>query len=159
MMFETGQDQKTTPFPLKFTPAYLSISLAIFRLRAWSLKLICCSGTGGRHVPVCLVGLEFYVLSQDERLKYTNLSRDIKLIEGEDGFSKNIWTPNIFIENERESTLMKTTRDSTFVRIHDTGTVHYHYRLKTVVLCDFKLERFPHDTQNCTIRMESCKDS
>ena len=63
------------------------------------------------------------LLSQDNRLKFTNLSEEIKLIEGEDWFTKSIWTPNIFIENERESTLMKTTRDSTFVRIHDTTTI------------------------------------
>jgi len=64
-----------------------------------------------------------FLLFQENRLKFTNFSEEIKLIEGEDWFTKSIWMPNIFIENERESTLMKTTRDSTFVRIHDTTTI------------------------------------
>ena len=32
-----------------------------------------------------------------------------------------------------------------------------HYRLKTVVICDMQLNRFPHDIQNCTIKFESCE--
>ena len=88
---------------------------------------------------------------------FQNISEDIELIEGEDWFADKIWTPNVFIENERDSTLMKTTRDSIFVRIMNNGMVYYHYRLKTIVLCDFKLRRFPHDIQNCSLQLESCK--
>jgi len=91
---------------------------------------------------------------RDERLRFTNLTC-MEVINGEDYFTSFIWTPNIFIENGRESTLMRTTGDSSYVRIFHTGEVELHYRLKTVVICDMQLNRFPHDIQNCTIKFES----
>lgn len=93
---------------------------------------------------------------KDDRLNFSNLA-SFEVINGEDYFTDHIWTPNIFIENGRESTLMRSTGDSTYVRIFKTGEVELHYRLKTVVLCDMRLQRFPHDTQNCTILFESCE--
>ena len=59
---------------------------------------------------------------QDERLRFTNLTC-MEVINGEDYFTSFIWTPNIFIENGRESTLMRTTGDSSYVRIFHTGEV------------------------------------
>ena len=97
-----------------------------------------------------------YLYLKDDRLNFTNVA-NFDVINGEDFFTDHIWTPNIFIENSRDSTLMRTTGDSTYVRILNTGEVELHYRLKTVVLCDMKLQRFPHDTQNCTIKFESCE--
>ena len=47
----------------------------------------------------------------------------MEVINGEDYFTSFIWTPNIFIENGRESTLMRTTGDSSYVRIFHTGEV------------------------------------
>ena len=58
----------------------------------------------------------------------TNLRMELlqalmEVINGEDYFTSFIWTPNIFIENGRESTLMRTTGDSSYVRIFHTGEV------------------------------------
>jgi len=47
------------------------------------------------------------------------------------------------------------TRDSVYIGIENSGLVNYHYRVRTVVLCDMQLSRFPHDSQLCTIKMES----
>ena len=94
---------------------------------------------------------------QDPRLNFESYSQEITEIRGEDWITENIWTPNIFIENERESSLMQTTRDSSFVRISSSGEVNFHYRVRTLLVCDMQLARFPHDTQNCTMRLESCK--
>ena len=38
-------------------------------------------------------------------------------------------------------------RDSVLVRILRTGEVNYNYRMRTTVLCEVKLKRFPHDFQ------------
>ena len=89
-------------------------------------------------------------------MKFSHLT-DIEKIEGEDYFSSFIWTPNLFVENGRDSSIMPATRDSTHVKIWRSGDVEYHYRVKTLVLCDMDLKRFPHDTQNCTMKIESCK--
>ena len=53
--------------------------------------------------------------------------------------------------------VMTANRHSSFVRLLPCGTVLLHYRLRSVLLCDMRLERFPHDTQNCTMRLESCQ--
>ena len=68
-------------------------------------------------------------------------------LEGEEWFSERIWTPNIYIENEVTSEVMSMNRDSVFVRILKSGEVNYNYRMRTTVLCDVKLQRFPHDYQ------------
>ena len=69
------------------------------------------------------------------------------VLEGEDWFSQKIWTPNIYIENEVTSEVMSMNRDSVFLRITKTGEVNYNYRVRTTVLCDIKLKRYPHDFQ------------
>ena len=53
--------------------------------------------------------------------------------------------------------VMTANRHSSFVRLLPCGTVLLHYRLRSVLLCDMRLKRFPHDTQNCTMRLESCQ--
>lgn len=74
-----------------------------------------------------------------------------------------IWTPNIYISNEVESEVMSTVKDSVFVSISSMGEVNYHYRsvdsgeitglyfsltrMRSTVLCDIRLKRFPHDYQ------------
>ncbi|XP_023347443.1 glutamate-gated chloride channel [Eurytemora carolleeae] len=73
---------------------------------------------------------------QDKKLSFANVSTNIEYMEGETWFADHIWTPNIFIENEVNSDLMTMTRDSVYIRIQSNGIVNYHYRIRTVVLCD-----------------------
>ena len=94
---------------------------------------------------------------QDARLKFLNFTGGITEIKGEDWITGHIWTPNLFIENERDSSPKGTTRDSSFVRISPWGEVEFHYRVKNLLVCDMDLQRFPHDTQNCTMKLESCE--
>ena len=90
----------------------------------------------------------FFNRWQDPRLKYSHLVPDTDFVlEGEDWFAGNIWTPNIYIENEVTSELMSMNRDSVFLRISRSGEVNYNYRVRTTVLCDIQLKRFPHDSQ------------
>jgi len=93
----------------------------------------------------------------DHLLNYTNYDkRDYeKNLEGETWVGDKIWTPNIFIENEVQSELMSTIKDSVQVTIRPTGEVTYHFRMKTSAICDVQLQRFPHDEQNCELRFES----
>ena len=80
----------------------------------------------------------------------------------------------MYIENEVTSEVMSMARDSVLVRILSTGEVrpvgsvhsstlchkvHYHYRVRTNVLCEMELHRFPHDTQDCHISLESWSHS
>ena len=84
----------------------------------------------------------------DQRLKYSHIVPYTDFVlEGEDWFAGNIWTPNIYIENEVTSEVMSMNRDSVFLRITRTGEVNYNYRVRTTVLCDIQLKRFPHDFQ------------
>ena len=90
-----------------------------------------------------------YLRWQDPRLRYFHLVDTFNNfdLEGEEWFSERIWTPNIYIENEVTSEVMSMNRDSVFVRILKSGEVNYNYRMRTTVLCDVKLKRFPHDYQ------------
>ena len=91
---------------------------------------------------------KYYSRWLDPRLRYSHLvSHTDFILEGEDWFAQRIWTPNIYIENEVTSEVMSMNRDSVFLRITRTGEVNYNYRVKTTVLCDIKLQRFPHDYQ------------
>ena len=84
----------------------------------------------------------------DPRLRYSHLVDESDfLLEGEDWFSENIWTPNVYIENEVTSEVMAMNRDSVFIRILRSGEVNYNYRMRSTVLCEVKLKRFPHDFQ------------
>ena len=75
------------------------------------------------------------------------MSHNDFMLEGEDWFSQRIWTPNVYIENEVTSEVMSMNRDSVFLRITKSGEVNYNYRVRTTVLCDIELKRFPHDYQ------------
>ena len=85
----------------------------------------------------------------DPRLRYSHLvdHQSNFVLEGEDWFSEKIWTPNIYIENEVTSEVMSMNRDSVFIRILSSGEVNYNYRMRTTVLCEVELKRFPHDFQ------------
>ena len=91
---------------------------------------------------------KYYPRWHDQRLKYSHIVPYTDFVlEGEDWFAGNIWTPNIYIENEVTSEVMSMNRDSVFLRIIRTGEVNYNYRVRTTVLCDIQLKRFPHDFQ------------
>jgi len=99
----------------------------------------------------------FFIMRQrwrDTRLKYSQSDYE-KVLEGESWLADKIWTPNIYIENEVASEIMSTIQDSVQVMISPSGEVTYHYRMRTAVFCDVKLQRFPHDQQNCELKFES----
>jgi hypothetical protein len=51
-------------------------------------------------------------------------------LEGENWFADRIWTPNLYIENERDSSLMELRRENVFVKIYKDGLVQMGYRCR-----------------------------
>jgi hypothetical protein len=97
----------------------------------------------------------------DHRLAFSNSNisgaQYEQYIEGEEWFMDRIWTPNIFIENELSSHVMDLTRKNYNVKIDKTGQTRVSYRVSAVVLGNYKLDRFPHDSQTVKVKLESCK--
>ncbi len=99
----------------------------------------------------------------DPRLNFANANglnqtqvAAFREVEGESWFADNMWTPNIFVENEQSSQVMELVRENVFVAIDRGGNVKMSYRVFANVLCDMDLRRFPHDDQICFIKFESC---
>ncbi|XP_054258268.1 glutamate-gated chloride channel-like [Macrosteles quadrilineatus] len=66
-----------------------------------------------------------------------------------------IWTPDIFISNEKDSHLHKLMSPNHFVRIYPSGHILYSARLSLTLWCHMELENFPFDTQVCSLNMSA----
>lgn len=109
----------------------------------------------------------------DSRLTWNPDEIQLREIAGTKELSRKVWTPHLYLFNERESEIMGDKRDI-LVNIHHDGTVIYSKRflkflslkvvliifccrLKTTIFCWMKLHKFPFDLQECTLRLDSCK--
>lgn len=65
------------------------------------------------------------------------------------------WTPDIFINREKQSTLHTITKPNQYIRIYPNGTVMQSMRFSATISCFMKLQMFPFDKQTCEIRLMS----
>uniref|UniRef100_H0VMJ1 GABA(C) receptor n=1 Tax=Cavia porcellus TaxID=10141 RepID=H0VMJ1_CAVPO len=91
---------------------------------------------------------------KDERLSFpstTNKSMtfDHRLIE-------KIWVPDIFFVHSKRSFIHDTTMGNIMLRVHPDGNVLFSLRVTVSAMCFMDFSRFPLDTQNCSLELESC---
>ncbi|OWK00589.1 GABRR3 [Cervus elaphus hippelaphus] len=91
---------------------------------------------------------------KDERLAFpskTNKSMtfDHRLIE-------KIWVPDIFFVHSKRSFIHDTTVENIMLRVHPDGNVLFSVRITVSAMCFMDFSRFPLDTQNCSLELESC---
>uniref|UniRef100_A0A336MTR4 Gamma-aminobutyric acid receptor subunit beta n=1 Tax=Culicoides sonorensis TaxID=179676 RepID=A0A336MTR4_CULSO len=72
-------------------------------------------------------------------------------------FIKNIWVPDTFFVNEKQSYFHIATTSNEFIRIHHSGSITRSIRLTITASCPMNLQYFPMDRQLCHIEIESCK--
>lgn len=91
------------------------------------------------------------------RYRWTDkrLEHNAGVIEGEGPvLVEKIWTPHIYIVNERDSKVMGSGQDI-LITIDSDGTVIYSTRMKITLLCLMNLKKFPFDYQLCPFVLES----
>ncbi|KAG5896202.1 hypothetical protein JTB14_006650 [Gonioctena quinquepunctata] len=70
-------------------------------------------------------------------------------------FIKNIWVPDTFFVNEKQSSFHIATTLNEFIRIHHSGSITRSIRLTITASCPMNLQYFPMDRQLCHIEIES----
>lgn len=68
-----------------------------------------------------------------------------------------LWRPDLFIKNDKVSSISEVTITNEFLRLSGSGKLVYSQRVTTVVSCSMHLRRYPFDIQNCSMLLESCK--
>ncbi|KAK6030748.1 Neurotransmitter-gated ion-channel ligand binding domain protein [Ostertagia ostertagi] len=92
----------------------------------------------------------------DERLSWgTSGPIEEMTLSGE--FSQNIWVPDTFLANDKQSFLHEVTERNKMLRISGDGKIAYGMRLTSTLSCSMNLRNFPLDSQNCTVEIESCE--
>nr|CAD7441790.1 unnamed protein product [Timema bartmani] len=69
-------------------------------------------------------------------------------------FIKNIWVPDTFFVNEKQSYFHIATTSNEFIRIHHSGSITRSIRLTITASCPMNLQYFPMDRQLCHIEIE-----
>ncbi|VDL73861.1 unnamed protein product [Nippostrongylus brasiliensis] len=67
----------------------------------------------------------------------------------------NIWVPDTFLANDKQSYLHEVTERNKMLRISGDGKIAYGMRLTSTLSCSMNLRNFPLDAQNCTVEIES----
>lgn len=100
--------------------------------------------------------LDFYFRQfwTDPRLAYKKRPGVEQLSVGSE-FIKNIWVPDTFFVNEKQSYFHIATTSNEFIRIHHTGSITRSIRLTITASCPMNLQYFPMDRQLCHIEIES----
>ncbi|XP_073974609.1 resistant to dieldrin isoform X7 [Rhodnius prolixus] len=100
--------------------------------------------------------LDFYFRQfwTDPRLAYRKRPGVETLSVGSE-FIKNIWLPDTFFVNEKQSYFHVATTSNEFIRIHHSGSITRSIRLTITASCPMNLQYFPMDRQLCHIEIES----
>ncbi|NP_001182629.1 ionotropic GABA-aminobutyric acid receptor RDL2 precursor [Bombyx mori] len=100
--------------------------------------------------------LDFYFRQfwTDPRLAYKKRTGVETLSVGSE-FIRNIWVPDTFFVNEKQSYFHIATTSNEFIRIHHSGSITRSIRLTITASCPMDLQYFPMDRQLCNIEIES----
>ncbi|PSN55162.1 hypothetical protein C0J52_00638 [Blattella germanica] len=93
----------------------------------------------------------------DPRLEYDKVAPHLPLLVREGTPRERLWTPHIYLVNERESVVMGADRKDVLVTVQPDGTVILSARMKVTLFCLMNLQKFPFDQQHCPLVMESSR--
>ncbi|XP_058804984.1 pH-sensitive chloride channel 2-like isoform X2 [Phymastichus coffea] len=91
----------------------------------------------------------------DNRLKFEDIAPHQSQIYGSQAAYDLIWTPSVYVANERSSALMGNSVKDLLISIDPTGMVILNTRLEAILNCGLRLEKFPFDVQECPLVFES----
>lgn len=97
--------------------------------------------------------LQFQYL--DKRLRFAEIAPSFSQIIGGKSAHDIIWTPTVYVANERSSVIMGNGVKDLLISIDSSGTVILNTRLAATLNCGLRLEKFPFDVQECPLTFES----
>ncbi|XP_053167052.1 gamma-aminobutyric acid receptor subunit rho-3 isoform X2 [Hemicordylus capensis] len=90
---------------------------------------------------------------KDERLSFPSTRNRSMTFDGR--LIKKIWVPDIFFVHSKRSFIHDTTMENVMLRVYPDGNVLFSLRITVSALCFMDFSRFPLDTQNCSLELES----
>ncbi|XP_065116610.1 gamma-aminobutyric acid receptor subunit rho-3a isoform X2 [Paramisgurnus dabryanus] len=91
---------------------------------------------------------------QDDRLAFPSSSNKSRTFDAR--LVKKIWVPDVFFVHSKRSFIHDTTMENIMLRVYPDGNILYSVRITVTALCSMDFSRFPLDTQNCSLELESC---
>ncbi|KAG1654707.1 Glycine receptor subunit alpha-2 [Nymphon striatum] len=68
---------------------------------------------------------------------------------------KNIWTPDTFVKNAKKVTFHEMSVPNHYLWIHHNKDILYMAKMSLVLSCPMTFKNYPHDTQVCSMLIES----
>ncbi|XP_071847416.1 gamma-aminobutyric acid receptor subunit alpha-2-like isoform X2 [Apostichopus japonicus] len=108
--------------------------------------------------PVIDLDMEFYVEVffrqrwSDPRLNYNNSNQmNFKVLSLNTIMLESIWYPDTYIYNGKKSKSHSITTPNRLFRIFPNGDILYTQRLTIVAACPMQFQKYPMDSQNCSV--------
>uniref|UniRef100_A0A8B9P7F1 GABA(C) receptor n=1 Tax=Apteryx owenii TaxID=8824 RepID=A0A8B9P7F1_APTOW len=139
------------------------------RRETWSEKNL--SGCTGSPIPVGIdvqvesidsiseVDMDFTMTLylrhywKDERLSFPSTKNKSMTFDGR--LLEKIWVPDVFFVHSKRSFIHDTTVENVMLRVYPDGNVLFSLRITVSAMCFMDFSRFPLDTQNCSLELES----
>ncbi|MBN3321720.1 GBRR3 protein, partial [Atractosteus spatula] len=90
---------------------------------------------------------------KDERLAFPSSNNKSRTFDSR--LVKKIWVPDVFFVHSKRSFIHDTTMENIMLRVYPDGNILYSVRITVTALCSMDFSRFPLDTQNCSLELES----
>uniref|UniRef100_A0A1B6DKK2 Glycine receptor subunit alpha-4 n=1 Tax=Clastoptera arizonana TaxID=38151 RepID=A0A1B6DKK2_9HEMI len=91
---------------------------------------------------------------RDPRLRLPeNMSEEYRILDVE--WLHDIWRPDCFFKNAKKVTFHEMSIPNHYLWLYHDKTLLYMSKLTLVLSCAMKFESYPHDTQNCSMMIES----
>ncbi|XP_013794561.1 glycine receptor subunit alpha-4-like [Limulus polyphemus] len=68
---------------------------------------------------------------------------------------KRMWRPDSFFKNAKKVTFQEMTIPNHYIWLYYDKTILYMVKLTLLLSCAMKFESYPHDTQTCSLKIES----
>ncbi|XP_014206145.1 glycine receptor subunit alpha-2-like isoform X1 [Copidosoma floridanum] len=91
----------------------------------------------------------------DTRLRFSEVAPRQTQIYGGQSTHDLIWTPSVYVANERSSVILGNSVKDLLISIDPSGMVVLNTRLEVILNCGLRLEKFPFDVQECPLVFES----
>uniref|UniRef100_A0A8D8X3N6 Glycine receptor subunit alpha-4 n=2 Tax=Cacopsylla melanoneura TaxID=428564 RepID=A0A8D8X3N6_9HEMI len=91
---------------------------------------------------------------RDQRLRLPeNMSEEYRILDV--NWLQNIWRPDCFFKNAKKVTFHEMSIPNHYLWLYHDKTLLYMSKLTLVLSCAMKFEIYPHDTQYCSMMIES----
>ncbi|XP_047476004.1 LOW QUALITY PROTEIN: uncharacterized protein LOC125029867 [Penaeus chinensis] len=91
---------------------------------------------------------------RDHRLRLPeNMTEEYRILDVE--WLHNIWRPDCFFKNAKKVTFHEMSVPNHYLWLYHDKTLLYMAKLTLVLSCAMKFEAYPHDTQICSMMIES----